>query len=180
MKAALAGVGNGAKPKVLLLYYSVKNGSVAFNAPPLSYIQSTEVELGGGQLVWKAAPLGSGWTVVTLEQIAAWDPDQIYIVAYSTNVSEVVKGLKADASWARLRSVKQDAIFGFPGDFYSWDQPDPRWALGLTWLAGKIHPESFRGLDMDSETRGFYRDLYGLDDTAYARVIKPILVGDLP
>ena len=178
--AAVAGIGDAQKPKVLLLYYSNKSGTVAFNVPPLSYIQSTEVQLGGGQPAWKGAQLGNGWTTVTLEQIAAWNPDQIYVIAYSGNVNDVVIKLKGDPQWQALSAVKQGAIYGFPGDYYSWDQPDPRWTLGLTWLAAKMHPDRFTSLAMDTEIRSFYRDLYGLDDAAYDKDIKPYLSGNLP
>jgi iron complex transport system substrate-binding protein len=130
--------------------------------------------------VWSEAPLGNGWTTVTLEQIAAWDPDQIYVIAYAGNVSSVVDSLKTDPQWQGLRAVKKNAIYGFPGDYYSWDQPDPRWVLGLTWLAAKIHPDRFTGLDMDAEIRGFYRDLYGVDGAAYEKYVKPYQSGDLP
>ena len=177
---ALTGLPDSQKPSVLLLYYSNKNGTVAFNVPPLSYIQSTEVQLAGGQPVWKDAQLGSGWTTVNLEQIAAWNPDQIYVVAYSGKTGDVVAGLRASPDWQALRAVKQNAIYAFPGDYFSWDQPDPRWVLGLTWLATKIHPGRFPGLSMDQEIRGFYRDLYGVDSTAYARDIEPRISGDLP
>jgi iron complex transport system substrate-binding protein len=177
---AVAGLGDAEKPGVLLLYYSSKNGTVAFNVPPLSYIQSTEVQLGGGRLVWKDAQLGNGWTTVTLEQIAAWNPDQIYVIAYSGNVSDVVTKLKADPQWQLLSAVKKGALFGFPGDYYSWDQPDPRWVLGLTWLAAKMHPDRFTSLSMDKETRVFYQDLYGMDGAAYDKSVKPFLTGNLP
>jgi len=178
--AAVAGISDSQKPRVLMLYYSNKNGTVAFNVPPLSYIQSTEAQLAGGQLVWKDAQLGNGWTTVTLEQIAAWDPDQVYLIAYAGNVGSVVNSLKTDPQWQELRAVKKNAIYGFPGDYYSWDQPDPRWVLGLTWLATKIHPDRFAGLDMGAEIQGFYRDLYGMDGAAYEKYLKPYLSGDLP
>jgi iron complex transport system substrate-binding protein len=177
---AVAGIADAQKPRVLMLYYSNKNGTVAFNVPPLGYIQSTEVGLGGGQIVWKDAGLGSGWTTVTLEQIAAWNPDQIYIIAYSGNVNDVVTRLKADPQWQQLSAVKGHEIFGFPGDYYSWDQPDPRWVLGLTWLAAKMHPDRFKSLSMDTQIRSFYRDLYGMNDAMYDSYVKPNLSGSLP
>jgi iron complex transport system substrate-binding protein len=177
---AVAGIADSQRPRVLLLYYSNKNGTIAFNVPPLGYIQSTEVQLGGGQPVWKDAQLGNGWTTVTLEQIAAWDPDQIYVIAYSGNVDDAVAKLKADSQWQALRAVRQSAIYGFPGDYYSWDQPDPRWVLGLTWIASRMHPDRFASLSMDAEVRGFYRDLYGMDDATYDRNVKPYLSGSLP
>lgn len=177
---ALADLKDDQKPRVLLLYYSDKDGAIAFNVPPTTFIQSMDVQIGGGQPVWTDAQLGDGWTKVTIEQIAAWDPDQIYIVAYFNSVKDVIASLKADPQWQALRAVKQDTLYGFPGDYYSWDQPDPRWILGLTWMAAKIHPDRFTDLDMDEEIRSFYQDFYNMNDASYQELIQPNLTGDLP
>ena len=178
--AAVAGIDDAQKPRVLVLYYSNKNGTVAFNVPPLGYMQSTQAELAGGQLVWKDARLGNGWTTVTLEQIAAWDPDQVYVIAYAGNVGSVVDSLKTDPQWRELKAAKKNAIYGFPGDYYSWDQPDPRWILGLEWIASKMHPDRFVGLDTRREIRDFYKDFYAVDEADYRKIIEPFLSGDLP
>lgn len=168
------------KPKVLLTYYTDKDGAVAFNVPPLSWMQTKLVEMAGGQPVWQEAQLGNGWTKVGLEQIAAWDPSQIYVIAYFNSPKDVVEKLKADPQWQQLRAVKDGKLYAFPGDYYSWDQPDTRWILGLNWLASKIHPELFPDLNIDREARTFYSKLYNLDDAAYDQYVKPNLVGDLP
>jgi iron complex transport system substrate-binding protein len=175
---ALANLKEDQKPRVLLMYYTDRDGAVAFNVPPLPWMQTLMTQMAGGRPVWQDAQLGQGWSKVNFEQIAVWDPDQIYLIAYFNNVDDVVKGLKADPQWQALRAVKQGKLYGFPGDYYSWDQPDPRWILGLTWLAAKIHPERFAGLDMQQETRTFYRDMYNLDDAAYQEYIQPNLTGD--
>lgn len=168
------------KPRVLLMYYTEKDGAVAFNVPPLSWMQTMLVQMAGGQPVWKDAQLGNGWTKVNLEQIAAWDADQIYIIAYFNPVQDVVAQLKSDPQWGMLRAVKEGKLYAFPGDYYSWDQPDTRWVLGLAWLAGKVHPDLSPGLDMDREARAFYKTVYNLDDSGYDQYVKPNLVGDLP
>jgi iron complex transport system substrate-binding protein len=177
---ALADLQEEQNPRVLLLYYTNRDGAVAFNAPPLTWMQTLLTQMAGGRPVWKDAQLGQGWTKVSLEQIAAWDADQIYIIAYFNNVNDVVKQLKADPQWQALRAVKQGQLHGFAGDYYSWDQPDPRWILGLTWLAAKIHPERFPGLDIQQEARAFFKEFYNLDEAAYQKYIQPNLVGDLP
>ncbi|MCC7205745.1 MAG: ABC transporter substrate-binding protein [Anaerolineae bacterium] len=177
---ALADLPEDEKPRVLLVYYTDRDGAVAFNAPPASFIQTWLVQMAGGQPVWLDAELGKGWTKVTLEQIAAWDADHVYVVAYFNPVDDVVAMLQADPQWQAMRAVRDGRLYGFPGDFYSWDQPDPRWVLGLTWLGASLHPDRFVGLDMDQEIRSFYSDLYGLDDAAYAEFVLPILKGDLP
>lgn len=177
---AVAELDEDQKPSVLLLYYSDKDGAIAFNVPPTSFIQTWSVEAAGGAPVWLDAELGNGWTKVSLEQVAAWDPDQIYIVAYFRPVAEVVAELEADPQWQALSAVESGNLYGFPGDYYSWDQPDTRWILGLNWLAKMLQPELFEDLDLHEEIRGFYADLYTVDDESYAEVVEPYVPENLP
>ena len=176
----LANLPDDEKPSVLVLYYNDKDGEVAFNVPPMGWMQTILVETAGGIPVWKDAQLGKGWSKVNFEQISAWNPDQVYLISYWSNADEVVAGLKENPEWQALRAVQEEQIFSFPADYYSWDQPDVRWLLGLNWLATKIHPEVFADLDIQQVTRDFYRDLYGMDDAAFDADIAPYLRGDLP
>jgi iron complex transport system substrate-binding protein len=167
-------------PRVLMLYYNDKDGNVAFNVPPAAWIQTRMVEIAGGTPIWTDASLGGGWTQVSLEQIAAWNADQIFIIAYLQDSAEVVATLKADPSWQALRAVQDGQLHAFPGDLYSWDQADTRWLLGLTWLGGQLHPESFPDLDITAEAQTFYQNLYGLDSAFFEMHIRPTFTGDLP
>lgn len=168
------------KPRTLVLYYNDQGGTVAFNVPPMGWNQTLMVQTAGGRPVWKDANPGSGWTKVTLEQIAAWDADAIFVVAYFNPVNDVVAKLKADPQWQALRAVKNNHLYGFATDVYSWDESDSRWILGLTWMAGKLHPDLFPGLDMKKEAQTFYQDLYGMDTATFQASILPKLTGDVP
>jgi iron complex transport system substrate-binding protein len=168
------------KPRVLLLYYSEKDGPVSFNVPPMTWIQTKMVELAGGDPVWADANPGKGWTVVSLEQIAAWDPDHIYIISYQKNSAEIKVELQADPQWQALRAVKDGNLYGFPADTFSWDQSDSRWILGLSWLAARLHPESFPQFDIMAETQQFFQQVYGLDAQFFEEKIRPTFRGDLP
>ncbi|HPH98444.1 MAG TPA: ABC transporter substrate-binding protein [Anaerolineaceae bacterium] len=168
------------KPSVLMLYYNNKDGAVAFNVPPMSWIQTQMVELAGGKPVWGSANPGKGWTMVTLEQIAAWDADQIYIISYQKNSAQIAAILKTDPQWQALRAVKQGQLYGFPADIYSWDQSDSRWILGISWLAARLHPESFAQFDIVQEAQKFYQQIYGLDAQFFEAKIRPTFRGDLP
>ena len=176
----LAGLADADKPSVLVLYYSESDGEVAFNVPPLGWMQTILVETAGGIPAWQDAQFGNGWSKVNFEQIAAWNPDQVYIVSYFSNADEVVAGLQENPEWQALQAVQEEQIYSFPADYYSWDQPDVRWILGLNWLATKIHPEVFSDLDTMQVARDFYSDLYGLDAAAFDTYIAPNLRGDLP
>jgi iron complex transport system substrate-binding protein len=175
----LAGVAEDEKPRVLMLYYSDRDGEIAFNVPPLSWIQSTIVTTAGGAPVWAEANPVDGWMKVSLEQVAAWDADVILMISYFKHVDELTAELKADPQWQALRAVQEDTLYGFPGEVYSWDQPDPRWILGQLWLAKTLYPERFADLDLQAEIFAFYRTLYNLSPETVTEQILPLLKGDL-
>jgi len=167
------------KPKTLLLYYSEKEGTIAFNVPPMGWMQTYLIQTAGGTPVWEDANPGSGWTTVNLEQIAAWNPEDIFIVSYFVPVNDVVAKLKADPQWMLLDAVKNNKLYGFATDVYSWDQPDTRWPLGLDWVAAKLHPDLFPNYDATAEAKDFYKNLYGMDDAAFTANILPLFTGDI-
>jgi iron complex transport system substrate-binding protein len=173
------GLSEAEKPSVLVLYYSDKDGEVAFNVPPLSWIQTQLVETAGGAPVWADANPAGGWTKVSFEQVAAWNPDYVYVIAYFNDPAEVVANLHANPQWRLLRAVQEQHLAAFPGDFYSWDQPDPRWILGQLWLAKSLHPERFAGLDLATETQQFYQELYGLEAADFQQEVLPLVKGAL-
>jgi len=175
----LEGLDPADRPRVLLVQHSAQGGEMSLQVPPAAWLQTIEVELAGGEPVWREAAQGSGWVVVSLEQIAAWNPDQIYVIAYWADPAEVAEELRANPQWQELAAAQAGQIYGFPGEFFSWDQPDPRWILGVTWLAGKIHPERFDDLDMTQEIVSFFGEMYGLDETTVAEKILPRLQGDV-
>jgi iron complex transport system substrate-binding protein len=166
------------KPTVLMLQYSDKGGEIAFKVPPMDWLQTNLVNLAGGTPVWKDVPT-DGWTTITLEQIAAWNPQVVLLIDYKGNAVDVVKNLKTDSKWALLDAVKNNKIFAFPLDFQSWDQPDTRWPLGLTWVAMKLHPDLFVSVDFNQEIVNFYKNFYGLDDSIINGTILPLVKGDL-
>jgi iron complex transport system substrate-binding protein len=168
------------KPRVLLLQHSKQGEEVAFSVPPASWLQTTMVKLAGGEPVWTEASEKGGWTVVNFEQIAAWDPDQIYIVSYGGDSHEIAEQLKTDDKWAALKAAKNDQVYGFAGDFYSWDQPDPRWVLGLSWLFTKVQPELASDVDINQELEQFYTQLYGFTPEMVQDKVVPLLYGNVP
>lgn len=163
-----------AQPKTLLLLYSAKGGTVAFKVAPTSWLQTQMVQMAGGTPAWLDITNQDGWNVVTLEQIAAWKPETILIVDYSCKAVDTVATLTADPQWQGLDAVKNGKFYAFPCDFISWDQPDSRWTLGLTWLAAKLHPDLFTSVNMTDEITNFYQTLYGLDSTTITEKVLPL------
>ena len=155
-----------ARPRALVLSYSEVDGASVFAIPPASWIQTWMTETAGGIALWKEANPGGGWRKIGLEQIAVWNPDRVFIVSYRTAAAAVVGEMDVSSWWSgRLRP--------FPADFYSWDQPDPRWILGLQWLAATLHPDRFGGFDLRAEVKSFYATIYRLDPSTVEREILP-------
>ncbi len=178
IEAGLEGLAASERPSVLVLQTTAQDAAFTFEVPPMTWIQTQLMELAGGAPVWGEASQG-GWTVVGLEQIAAWNPDAIFVISYFEPVDEVVARLEGDAGWQGLTAVREGRLFGFPGDFYSWDQADARWILGLMWTATKIHPDRFADLDLPAELNAFYGELYGLDSATIEAEVLPLLTGDV-
>jgi iron complex transport system substrate-binding protein len=164
IQQGLAGLAEDDKPRVLLLEYSDRGGEVAVQVPARSWMQTLQVQLAGGDPVWlDAAQVSDGWTVTNLEQIALWDPDKIFVVVwYTLDPEDVIASLQDDPRWSKLKAVQNGEIYAFPSDLYGWDTPEPRWLLGVTWLAGRICPARFADLDMTEEIYAFFGELYGM------------------
>jgi iron complex transport system substrate-binding protein len=177
--AALADPAESENPSVLLLQYSAEGDTVAVEVPSADWLQTRQVELAGGNPVWKDAAPAGGWTTVNFEQIAQWNPDKIFVVTYQSDASEVVGKLAESPEWQALDAVKNGEIYGFPEDIFGWDSPDPRWILGVTWLGTKIHLEAMRDVDMMQEIRTFFETIYGMDEATIDTYIIPALTMDV-
>ncbi len=152
------------KPRVLVMQHTTKGGTVAYKVPSPQWLQTTLVRLGGGVPVWAESSLGNGWSVVNMEQIAAWNPDEIFIIDYFADPAQAVADFSATPTAQHLKAVQNAQVYPFPKDFVSWDQPDTRWVLGMLWLAKQMQPQAFAQVNMKAEIETFYRTLYGLDD----------------
>ncbi len=161
------------KPRTLLLYYSVRGGETSFNTAPDKWIQTFQVEAAGGKPVWTDSHTGGGWMTVNFEQIAAWDPDHIFITSFHTAPEDYIDKILEDPQWKHLRAVKNGNVEAVPADFYSWAQPDTRWILGLQWMASRLHPSLFSDIDMRDETEEFYRRLYDIEEDTFEEVVFP-------
>jgi len=175
VKSVLAKLPASKKPKALLLYYSQRDGNIAFNVPPLNWMQTILLKSAGAIPAWENMKIGKRWTKVGFEQIASWDSDYIFVISYRSNTQTITNRLIQDPRWQNLRATRENKVIAFPSDFHSWDQPDTRWILGLGWLAAQMYPSQFSNYDLQLEAKQFYRDLYRINEHVFEEKILPLL-----
>lgn len=109
------------------------------------------INLAGGT---NAADVTGNGRPVTIEQIAAWNPD-IIIVGSAPN-QDSRRAILADPRWQQIAAVKTGRVFVNPSGAYLWDRHSAEAALQVLWAAQALHPALFRDIDMPKETRTFY------------------------
>jgi iron complex transport system substrate-binding protein len=147
----------------LHVFYSERGGSTSFSVSPIHWIQALMIKKAGAMPVWSEIQSGKGWKKIGFEQIAAWDPDYIFVSSYFSDVDEAVSRLKSNLLWKNLEAVKNKNLLAFPGDFVSWDQPDSRWILGQAWLAAVLHSETDKLKSFSQKLLVEFFQLYGLN-----------------
>lgn len=161
------------KPSVLILQASSADQKYAFSIPAANWLQTDLIIKAGGNPVWLDANQAGGWIEINMEQISAWNADKIFIVNYQGKANNIISNLKNDPVWENLISIQTDNIFAFPYDYQSWDQPDPRWILGYSWLAHTINPEVFSSNELETEILNFYKTFFSLGENVIQSDISP-------
>ncbi len=163
------------RKNVLLLQATNIDQKYSFKVPSSNWLQTQMVEDLKSNPIWVPASLSGGWTDVNFEQILKWNPDDIFVINYRGQSNEIMFGLKENEIWKSFLSENKANLASFPYDFISWDQPDPRWILGYTWMASKLYPEKIL-LDYVLETiKNFYMFFYGMKEDYIESKILPLI-----
>lgn len=110
-------------------------------------------ELGGADMVVKAAPLG-GKGLISMEDIVRWDPDVI-LVGRQYPLDIVFK----DDRWAGVAAVKKGRVYPSPEGVFYWDG-GPEGVLLMEFVAKLLYPDRFADLDMGAEVEDYYARFY--------------------
>ena len=154
------------KVRVLLLQGVSSDNTNSFKIAPDSWMQSWMVDQVGADAVWKGAnTASSGWSTVSFEQIAAWNPQVIYVVSYKTPTDLYIEDIYSSSIWNELDAVKTTSVKAAPADLMSYMQPVSSWILGAQWMAKDLYPQLFPTLDMERQVRSFYTEMYSITDT---------------
>lgn len=111
------------------------------------------VDMAGGRLVSRTLP--PGFVDASMEQILAWDPEVILVGGIIPT-----RGIFSDPRWKPVRAVRNQRVLPCPEGVFLWGHGSSELPLFVMWLAKSLHPDTFRDLDMERETREYYQRFY--------------------
>lgn len=142
---------------------------VLFSGPKSVYtaatgemLQTRMLEAAGAVNV--AAGLKGFWADISPEQLAAWNPDVIFVG--STLDTYSIDHICQNSQFKTVKAVKEGRVYPFPSNIGWWDYPAPHCALGVVWAARALYPARFRDLDMVRIADAFYEKYLGYSFTA--------------
>ena len=120
------------------------------------------IETAGGTAVTKDLKAGNH-TEVTFEQLAAWNPDYIFLDHGGMNEGKTLEELQeeiyGEERYGGITAVKNREVHPVPTGVFYWDMGLQKILL-LEYVAKTIHPELFEDIDMVHEVQEFYQKFY--------------------
>jgi iron complex transport system substrate-binding protein len=126
------------------------------------------IEVAGGVNAADVVGLGRP---VTMEQVAAWNPDVIIVGSAPNGRNR--QAILDDPRWRDIKAVKDGKVFVNPSGAYLWDRHSAEAALQVLWAAKTLHPDRFADLDIEKETKAFYAKYFhhALTDSEFRSII---------
>ncbi|MBP3709204.1 MAG: ABC transporter substrate-binding protein [Treponema sp.] len=170
IESRIAAVSQREKPRALILY-GYRNGKIETsgnNSFGQYWIDAT-----GGE---NAAKEIQGFSEINMEQVYAWNPDIIYITNFTPYQPEdFYNNSIAGHDWSAVKAVREGKVYKFPLGMYRWFPPSSDTPLVLKWLATHHQPKLFSDIDMEAETKAYYKRFYGVElrDEDVAMIFAP-------
>lgn len=111
-------------------------------------------------------PADNSNAVITMEQIYKWNPDVIFITNFTPTLPEDLYGNKIPGrDWSMVKAVRNKAVYKLPLGTYRTYTPGVDTPITLMWTAQKVYPDIFKNIDIEKETRRYYKTIYGVELT---------------
>lgn len=140
------------KPRVL--YMRDETRAIGANSMPDNWITLT----GGVNVGAELNARGGAGSEVTTEAIIAANPDIIVCER-----PELYTTLTTNAQYADINAVKNGKVFVAPLGTAVWSMGTAEAPLMLYWAASVINPELYSDVNVDAQTKSFFKDFYGYE-----------------
>ena len=103
---------------------------------------------------------------VNMEQIYNWNPDLIFMTNFNTFYPDDLYNNTVEGyDWSAVDAVKNKRVFKMPLGMYRSYTPGVDCPVTLLWMAKTAYPEKFEDIDVISEAKTYYKDVFGIDLT---------------
>lgn len=106
------------------------------------------------------------------EEIININPDVIIIGR--AKAPEILKKLYENQVYVGTNAVKNKKVYVNPAGVFSWDRYGAEGALQILWAAKTLHPELFKDINIEAETKKFYKEFlhYDLSDKEVGYILN--------
>ncbi len=114
---------------------------------------------------------------VNMEQIYAWNPSLIFISNFTTaDAAALYNNTVGTYDWSSVDAVKSQRVYKMPLGMYRSYTPGVDTPVTLLWLAKSAYPHLFEDIDIISETKTYYKEVFSIDltDAQAASIFTPI------
>jgi iron complex transport system substrate-binding protein len=92
---------------------------------------------------------------VSIETIIGWNPDVIFIWG---NAKYSAQDIMSSPQWQHVKAVRNHQVYKAP----EWSTWSPRLAPVSLWMAMKLYPERYQGINLYSVADSFDRKVFGV------------------
>jgi len=110
------------------------------------------VEIAGGKYI---SGDSESYDTITPEQLLAWNPDVIFIWG---NAKYSARDIMSSPQWQHVKAVRNRQVYKAP----EWSTWSPRLAPVSLWMAMKLYPERYQGINLYSVADSFDRKVFGV------------------
>ncbi len=101
--------------------------------------------------------------VISMEQVYEWDPDVILITNFTTaQPDDLYNNTIGSYDWSSVKAVVDQQVYKMPLGTYRSYTPSTDTPVTFLWMAKTVYPELFEDIDITTEVKDYYQDMYGV------------------
>ena len=103
---------------------------------------------------------------VSMEQIYDWDPDMIFITNFNPYFPDDLYNNTVEGyDWSPVSAVADRNVYKMPLGMYRSYTPGADCPVTLLWMAKTAYPSQFQDIDVISEAKDYYKEVFGIELT---------------
>ena len=103
---------------------------------------------------------------VNMEQVYAWNPSVIFITNFTTaGPDDIYNNTVGAYDWSAIDASVNQRVYKMPLGMYRSYTPCVDTPITLLWLAKTAYPELFEDIDIITEAKDYYREIFGIELT---------------